>query len=84
MSIKKPETYNDTVTIDHTQEYRAELFYMQLYHLEAIKKLANPRNSSRTIKQIQTNIEDLIREMLAHYRYAKKEKKLPKEYMLSH
>ena len=84
MSIKNPETYDDTIILDNTQEYRNELFYMRLYYLEAITKLRNPRNSSKTNKQIEENIEDLIENIIHQYQNAKKEKKLPKEYMLRH
>ncbi len=77
---------NPTITeniLNETQEYRNELLYMQLYHHEATRQLKNPRNSVIKTKNISTNIQELIEEMLYHFEDAKLQNKLPQEFKYS-
>ncbi len=81
MSRKKPQfTENIIPLLDHSQEYRSELFHMQLYFNKMLKILRNPRNSRKTIRNIQTNLQELVEDMLYHYQDAKKANILPKEF----
>lgn len=80
MSRKTRKFDKDIITIDPTQEYRSDLFHMQLYYNKSLQSLNNSNNSFRTIRQIRSNIQDVIEYMLDHYQHAKKENKLPPEY----
>ena len=82
MSRKIQQSDEDIMTIDPTQEYRSDLFHMQLYYNESLQSLNNTGNSFKTIRQIRSNIQDVIEYMLGHYQHAKKENKLPLEYSL--
>jgi DNA-directed RNA polymerase len=82
MSIKNPDI-NDNVYFDHAQDFRGELFFMQLYFNEQQEALKNSQLTKKTIRKIKSNLKELVCEILYEYQIAKEDNKLPKEFRSS-
>ena len=79
MSIKKPNI-DDDAYFDHAQDFRGELFFMQLDFNEQQKVLNSPGLSKSDIRKIKSKINELVLDLLYEYQRAKEDNKLPQEF----